>query len=414
MKKIAVIGAGIVGITTAFELASLGKEVTVFEQNSAAAEESSFANGCVFSPGFVTPWVAPGLPKTLLGKLFREHSPARIGGLGSKELAWISKWRAACKMDSYLVHRSQLHNLASFSDSVFKDITSRLNLEFESSKGFMVLYRTAEEQKNAERILQTYKEMGVSFEVISAERARQIEPALNQESKISGGLYFPNDQIANCRQFALLLKDECEKMGVRFEFNSNINPLSAVNPTLIQLQSGHTKFDAVVVCAGVRSAELLAPIGIKVPLLPIYGYTLSAALRQAIDAPLSGVMDDRHKVTISRIGQRIRVSGIAQIGGAPKTHNTAAFNTLYKVLSDWFPGAAKTSDSVQEWKGARATLPEGIPLIGASRVPGVWLNIGHGSSGWTLSCGAARALSNLMDGRLPGTNLIGFGSSRID
>jgi len=414
MKKIAVIGAGIVGITTAFELASLGNSVTVYDQNSAGAEEASFANGCVFSPGFVTPWVSPGLPKTLLGRLFREHSPVRIGGLGAKELAWISKWRSACKMDSYLVHRSQLHNLASFSADVFKDLTNRLNLEYERSKGFMVLYRTPEEQKNASRILQTYKEMGVPFLEITAEKARILEPALNLENAINGGLYFPEDEIANCRQFALLLKDESEKLGVRFEFNSSVKPLSPVHPTLVETQKGSVKFDAVVMCAGVRSAELLAPIGIKVPMLPIYGYTLSAAVREAIDAPLSGILDDRYKVTISRIGQRIRVSGIVQIGGSPKTHNSGAFNTLYKVLNDWFPGAAKTSENVQEWKGARAMLPEGIPLIGACRVPGVWLNIGHGSSGWTLSCGAARALANLIDGRLPGTNLIGFGMSRLD
>ncbi len=414
MKKIAVIGAGIVGITTAFELASTGNSVTVFDHNSAAAEEASFANGCVFSPGFVTPWVAPGLPKALLGKLFRDHSPVRIGGLGAKELAWISKWRAACKMDSYLVHRSQLHNLASFSNEVFKDITSKLNLEYENSKGFMILYRSPEEQKNAQRMLQIYNEMGVPLLEISAEKARIIEPALNLETQINGGLYFPEDGIANCRQFALMLKDECEKMGVRFEFNSAVKPLSPAQPTLIQTNNGQIKFDAVVVCSGVSSAEILAPIGVKVPLLPIYGYSLSAALRESIDAPLSGVLDDRHKVTISRIGQRIRVSGIVQIGGAPKAHISGAFNTLYKVLNDWFPGAARTSENVQEWKGARAMLPEGIPLIGACKVPGVWLNIGHGSSGWTLSCGAARALSNLIDGRLPGTNLIGFGMSRLE
>jgi len=414
MKKIAVIGAGIVGITTAFELASIGNHVTVFEQNSAGAEEASFANGCVFSPGFVTPWVAPGLPRTLLSKLFREHSPVRIGGLGGKELAWISKWRAACKMDSYLVHRSQLHNLASFSNEVFKDLTRRMSLDYEHSKGFMVLYRGPEEQKSAQRILQSYKEMGVPFLEISAEKARILEPALNLETKIQGGLYFPEDQIANCRQFALMLKDECEKLGVRFEFNSNVKPLSSAQPTLVQTQRGETRFDAVVICAGIRSAEILAPIGIKVPMLPVYGYSLSAAVREAIDAPLSGLIDDRHKVTISRIGQRIRVSGIAQIGGSAKVQSQAAFNTLYKVLNDWFPGAAKTSENVQEWKGARAMLPEGIPLIGACKVPGVWLNIGHGSSGWTLSCGAARALANLIDGRLPGTNLIGFGMSRLD
>lgn len=413
MKKIAVIGAGIIGVTTAYELASQGHVVTVYEKNAACAEETSFANGCVFSSGFVTPWIAPGLPKQLLGKIFREHSPVRLGGVGARELAWISKWRSACKTENYLVHRSQLHNLASFSQEVFSDITRRLNLDYEHSSGFTVLFRSPEELKLSQKTHQTYREMGVEFKELGPEEIKALEPALNPETPLSGGLYFPADGVANCRQFALQLKEECERLGVVFEFNAAVNPLAYEQPTQVEIAKSKTRFDAVVMCAGTQSAALLAPLGLKIPLLPVYGYTLSAPVRQALDAPLSGVLDDRYKVTVTRLGQRIRVSGIVQIG-LPKPRNKNALNTLYKVLDDWFPGAAKTSENVQEWRGARAMLPEGLPLIGESRVPGVWLNLGHGSSGWTMSCGAARALANLIDGRKAGTNLIGFGASRLD
>jgi len=414
MKKIAVIGAGIIGITTAYELALKGHEITIFDQNSACAEEASFANGSIFAPSFVSPWIAPGLPKYLFKQLFTEHSPVRFGGLGRKELAWIAKWRAACKMDSYLSHRSQLHNLASFSSEVLKEITRKLNLDYERTQGFMVLFRTAEERKNSQPSLQFYKEMGIQCSEMSPLEVRAKEPALKTETPLAGGLYFAEDGVANCRQFALLLKEECERLGVVFKFNSKVTPLTSSQPTLIKTQDQSFKFDDVVICSGIQSAELLSPLNIHIPILPIYGYTLSASIREHIDAPLSAVMDDRYKVTISKMGQRIRVSGISQIGGSNKTPIKGAYKFLYKTLNDWFPGSARTSERVQEWCGARASLPEGVPLIGSTKVPGIWLNVGHGASGWTLSCGAAKAVAHLINDELPGINIVGLGVSRLE
>jgi D-amino-acid dehydrogenase len=414
MKKIAVIGAGIIGITTAYEIALKGHEVTIFDQNSACAEEASFANGSIFAPNFVSPWTAPGLPKYLFKQLLTEHSPVRFGGFGRKELAWVAKWRSACKMDSYLSHRSQLHNLAVFSKEVLQETTRKLNLDYERTQGLMVLFRTQEERKNSQPSLQIYKEMGVLCSEMSPLEVRTKEPALNTETPLSGGLYFPEDGVANCRQYALLLKEECERLGVVFKFNSKVSPLTFSQPTLIQTQEQSFKFDEVVICSGTQSSVLLSPLNINIPLLPIFGYTLSASIREHIDAPLSAVMDDRYKVTISKMGQRIRVSGISQIGGSSKNPIKGAYKSLYKMLNDWFPGGARTSESVQEWCGARASLPEGVPLIGSTKVPGIWLNVGHGASGWTLSCGAAKAVANLINDELPGINLVGFGVSRLE
>jgi D-amino-acid dehydrogenase len=414
MKKIAVIGAGVIGITTAYELALKGHSVTLFDQHSACAEEASFANGSIFSPNFVTPWLGPGLPKLFLHELFKAHAPVRLSGVSFKELSWIRKWRSACKLDNYLSHRSQLHSLAQFSAEVLKETTLQLGLEYEHTSGLTVLFRSAEERKSWGSQLQIYKEMGILVSEITSEAARALEPALSSETTLHSGLHFERDGVVNCRQFALLLKEECERLGVRFEFNSPILPLSASAPTTL-VQANHAKkFDDVVICAGTSSSKLLSHLGLKIPLLPVYGYTLSAAIKEPLDAPLSAVFDHQHKVTICKMGQRIRVSGIAQLGAPSHKQSQLGFKTLYKVLSDWFPGGSKTSERVQEWTGARACLPEGVPIIGSTKIPGVWLNMGHGASGWTLSCGAANALASMIHGELPKVNMVGFSASKIE
>jgi D-amino-acid dehydrogenase len=175
-------------------------------------------------------------------------------------------------------------------------------------------------------------------------------------------------------------------------------------------------FDAVVVCGGVDSVQMLRPLGVKLPLVPVHGYSISAPIREPLNAPRSGIMDERYKVAISRLGNRVRVAGSAEIGGAPDFKRPSAIQTLYKVLHDWFPGAAQlanTGAAVQEWKGARPMLPDGPPLVGATGLPGVWLNLGHGSSGWALSCGSARVVADLMAGRAPEIDVEGLGIERL-
>ena len=175
-------------------------------------------------------------------------------------------------------------------------------------------------------------------------------------------------------------------------------------------------FDRVVMCAGLASAQLLRPLGLKIPMAAVYGYSISAPIREPLNAPRSALMDERYKVAISRMGNRVRVAGSAEIGGSLDNKRAASLQTLYKVLHDWFPGAAQlsnTGSSVQEWKGARPMLPDGPPIIGDSGIPGLWLNLGHGSSGWALSCGSARALADLMAGKNTDIDMEGLGVARL-
>jgi D-amino-acid dehydrogenase len=175
-------------------------------------------------------------------------------------------------------------------------------------------------------------------------------------------------------------------------------------------------FDAVVVCAALGAKALLRPHGLKLPMQAVHGYSVTAPVRR-LDAhgdvgPRSALMDERYKVAISRIGARVRVAGSAEIGGTANRHDPKALETLYKVLHDWFPGSARLSQA-QVWKGARPMLPDGPPVLGASGIAGVWLNLGHGSSGWALACGSARLLADGIAGRTPAIDTEGLGVERL-
>ena len=421
--KVAVIGAGIVGVTTAFELAVDGHAVTVFERRASVAEEASFANAGVVAPGYVTPWAAPGMAAKVAGFLMRRHAPVRVKlPLTREDIGWMWKWYQSCDLATYTANRARMQRLGFYSRSRLHEITEHFQLDYDRSVGYMVLLRGERDSKLVQPGLQVLRDAGVTFKEIGAEEARTIEPAINSDIDFLGAVHLPNDEVGNCRQFALLLKNEAQTLGVNFEFNSAVGPLDPARPASLPIWGLESEapvqrqFDAVIVCGGVDSAELLRPLGLHIPLAPVYGYSISAPIRESMNAPRSALMDERYKVAIARLGNRVRVAGSAEIGGTLQKKHPAAIQTLYKVLHDWFPGAARianTGAAVQEWKGARPMLPDGPPLLGASGIPGVWLNLGHGSSGWALSCGSARAVADLMAGRQPEVDLEGLGGERL-
>jgi D-amino-acid dehydrogenase len=400
--RVAVIGAGIIGITTAYELAVDGHEVTVFERRSAAAEEASFANAGIVAPGYVVPWAAPDTPGKVLAHLFSRHASLRLSlPVSRHELAWMLEWMRAGKLEKCLANRTSLQHLAFYSRHRVHVLTALRELEYERSPGYMVLLRSEKERRQAQYGLQALHDAGVKFSQIDADEARQIEPALNPDAELRGAVYLPDDEVANCRQFALLLKGQAHQLGVNFLFNTVVTQLDRAQPATILIAGENLprRFDRVVMCAGVASAELLRPLGLTIPMAAVYGYSISAPIREPLNAPRSALRDERHKVVICRLGNRVRVAGSWEIGGSLDRNREAAIRTLYKVLHDWFPGAAQyasISGSVQVWKGACSILPDGLPIIGDSGIPGLWLNFGHGSNGWALSCGSARALADLL------------------
>ena len=415
--KIAVIGAGIIGVTTAYELAMDGHEVTVFERRLAAAEEASFANAGVVAPGYAAPWAAPGMPSKIIRHLLKKHTPVRMNfPLSRTNMAWMWKCLRASKASTYAANRSRMQRLTEYSRQRLHRMSADLDLEYDRSEGHLILLRTERDHAMIQAGLQVMRDSGMAFSELTSEEARAIELALNPATAFHSAIHVPTDEVGNCRQFALLLKNIAVQKGVDFVFNTTV---SAISPSGsgVALQLAHVDaaqtFDAAVVCAGVDATRLLRPLGLKIPMAAIHGYSISATVRESVNAPRSTVMDEHYKVAISRMGKRVRVAGLAEIGGAAEKHNQAAIQTLYKVLQDWFPAAGLMSSGVQVWKGSRPMLPDGPPVLGASGIDKVWLNLGHGASGWAMSCGSARVVADLIADRSPEVDLDGLGIQRF-
>jgi D-amino-acid dehydrogenase len=444
--RVAVIGAGIIGVTTAYELASDGHEVSVFERQGTVAAETSFANAGVIAPGYVTPWAGPGMPGKVLGHLLSRHAPVRVRpGLSAGTVAWLWKWWRACRLRTYQANRLHMQRLAFFSRARLHSISQSLQLDYERTEGYLVLLRTPKDLALVQPGLALLNPLTTRFQVLDAKQCRAVEPGLNADTPLHAGIHLPDDEVGNCRQFAHLLRLEAQKLGASFRFHTevlNIEPGSPPRLVYGQAQAAQapikarkTKpsrseapdtqflpnepvteaFDAIVVCAALGAGALLRPLGIKLPLLAVHGYSITAPLRHNEHhalGPRSALMDERYKVAISRLGTRVRVAGSAEIGGSLNRHDEATLSTLHKVLHDWFPGAAVMGQA-QVWKGARPMLPDGPPVLGPSGKNGVWLNLGHGSSGWALSCGSARLLADQIVGRTPAIDTEGLGIERL-
>ncbi|MDO8419491.1 MAG: D-amino acid dehydrogenase [Rubrivivax sp.] len=416
--RVAVVGAGIVGVTTAYELAALGQEVTVFERRGSVAAEASFANAGVVAAGYVAPWAAPGMPWQAVRHLFGRDAPVRFGGPGAwRHLPWLWQWWRACRPQVHAANRAAMQRLAHFSRERLLELTRTLRLDYDQMPGYLVLLRTPRDLAVAQPGLALLRELGVAHDVVDAARCRLIEPGLNPDTALHAAIHLPQDGVGNCRHFAHLLKAETQRLGARFRFETEVRAMTpGAAPQLLTGDGKSHGFDAVVVCAGVQANRLLASIGLKLPLAPIHGYSVTAPLRHVDGHPNLGpraaLMDEKYKVAITRLGRRVRVAGGAEIGGRLDRLDPAPLRTLYRVLDDWFPGAA-THREAQQWKGARPMLPDGPPVLGESGATGIWLNLGHGSSGWAMACGSARVLAERVAGREAPLDTTGLTVARL-
>ncbi len=411
---IAVIGAGIIGVTTAYCLRRHGCEVTVFDRNSGAAQEASFANGGVISPGFSAPWSAPGAPASLATALFRRDAAVRVlPSLDPALWRWLRRFAAESVLERYRINRRRMHRLAVYSREQLHALQARHAIDYEQQLGLLQLFRTDKELARQEPLRALLTELGQSFRVLNADECRAAESALNAHTALAGGLLFPDDETGNCAFFARRLKDIAEADGVRFEFGRTVSALAVAGGRLsaVQTDAGSRAFDAVVLAAGTDSLTLAAAAGLTLPLMPVVGYSATVPIQRHDLAPLTSIVDDRSRVAVTRMGKRLRIAGLGKIGERRAVVPASIAEQLLGVARDWYPGAAAYSQA-QLWAGIRPMLPDGPPLLGPTPIAGLHLNLGHGASGWALACGAAQVVADLVTGRTPAIDTEGYGLDR--
>lgn len=440
--KIAVVGAGIVGIATAYELAQDGHAVTVLEKHSAVASEASFAPAGLHGPGAVLPWAAPGLPGAGARALFAEQTLLhKLGGAFAAQ-GWRWRWRSWKAGKAAAARQAELLRLAQYSQERQRELRGRLQIEDEHGEGLLVLLRGEADVAAAEPGVALLRELGIAVRQLDGAACQALEPGLNAEQPLVAGLHLPANGLGNSRQFAHLLRDAAEAAGVEFRFGSiardwasdagdgitlrleqlalttgfaTVAERAAPTPLSRRVRAAaryldpisEEGFDALVIAAGAASASWLALLGVGLPLLPVHGYSLTAPLRAPERGPRRAVVDARHRAAITRIGQRLRIACGAELGGSPTRHRQSAIDRLYKLLGEWFPGAAHLARP-QLWKGTQLLLPDGLPLVGATPRPGVWLNVAHGGAGAALACGCARLLADQIGGRSPALDAAAF------
>jgi D-amino-acid dehydrogenase len=408
-----VIGGGIIGVTTAYFLRQAGCEVTLIERNSGVAQETSFANAGIIAPGYVTPWAAPGMPTKILRSLFHRESPVVFKpGTDPALWRWIARWLSECELNRYRINKTRMQRVAFHSRAVFHELRDRLNLYYEQSSGYLQLFRTPLDLQLSEPARQLLSEAGVPHAVLDEAATRALEPGISEQFKFAGALHLPEDESGNCALFARLLRKQAEVDGVAFRFDHSVQVVVPQGEdVLVRTDRGEFSGNAVVICAGVASAALAKSLGIHIPLWPVKGFSATVQVLAGEAAPRAALMDEAYKVAITRLGNRMRVAGTAELSDQRIAVREESCATLLKVAKDWFPGAANYAQA-SFWCGARPMLPDGPPLLGATHVPRVFLNVGHGSTGWAMSCGSGQILADIVTGKPPAIDLDGLTIAR--
>lgn len=412
-KQVVVIGGGVVGVCTAYFLAEAGHEVAVIERHQNVAHEASFANAGIVSPGYVTPWAAPGMPRKVLSSLFKSEAPVLMKPSADRAMwRWLRRWLSECDLERFRINKTRMQRVAFYSRELLHQLRDTYDIDYEQTEGVLQLFRTEHEMKLAEPALDLLAEYEVPHQIVDPETARLIEPALASQTKLAGALHLPHDHAGNCPLFAKLLKNIASSMGVQFHFSATVKAIEPVGGQVWLTVDDHRfAADAVVLAAGIDSAQLLKPLGINVPLYPVRGYSATAPIKNFDQAPHAALLDESYKVAITRLGGRIRVSGIAELGSNAAELNQGALRTLAKVGADWFPNAANYA-TANFWCGIRPMLPDGPPVLGATPVRNVYLNIGHGSGGWAMAAGSGKVLADIISGHSPEIDMDGLTLAR--
>jgi len=406
--KIAVLGAGVIGVTSAWYLARAGHEVTVIDRQDAAAMETSYANGGQISTSHSEPWANPGTPKQVLKWLGREDSPMLFRlRADPHQWAWGLAFLRECLPARTRANAAQIAAINRYSRAQLLALRAETGIQYEQqTRGILRIYEGRQALDEAIAAASLEKQHGIDMRVLTAAECVALEPALAARSEhIAGGVHAPGDESGDAHKFTQELARLCVARGVQFRYGCSIVrvEISDGRVSRVVLGTGEAiEADAYVMALGSYSPLLLRPIGISIPVYPLKGYSITVALAEGDVAPRISLSDVGHKLVMSRLGERLRVAGTAELTGHDTTINEVRCRAIVKRTFELFPKAGRPEDA-QFWAGLRPATPGGVPCIGRTRYPNLLLNTGHGTLGWTMACGSGAGISDIVSGRTPET-----------
>jgi len=414
--RVAILGGGVIGVTAAWYLAEAGAEVEVIERQPGVALETSFANAGEISPGYASPWAGPGMPWKAIKWLLTWHSPLVLRPqLDPAMWLWILRMLRNCTAARYDLNKSRMVPIAEYSRDLLRQLRATTGIEYDHrSLGTLQLFRTEQQVDDAASDIAVLSRLGVPYEVLDAGGCIAVEPGLaDVRSLIAGGLRLPGDETGDCHLFTERLATLATERGVKFRFNTHVQGFETAGDriTAVQTDTGRVTADAYVLALGSYSTAMARTLGHRLPVYPVKGYSITVPVANADKAPVSTVMDESYKVAITRLGDRIRVGGTAELSGYNTRLHHGRRATLEISVQDLFPAGGDYSD-VTFWTGLRPMTPDGTPIIGPSRFRNLWFNTGHGTLGWTMACGSGRVVAGLVTGRKPEIDVRGLALER--
>lgn len=408
--KVIVLGAGVIGVTSAWYLCQAGHEVTVVDRQPAPGMETSFANGGQISVSHAEPWANPAAPVQTLKWLGRQDAPLLFRPRADfNQWLWGARFLFECLPHRARNNARQILSLALYSVAELKALRRETGIVYdELARGILSFYTDQREFERAVTLADSMRAWGCVREVRTAAECVAIEPALHTaQSRLAGGIFAPGDESGDAHVFTQKLAALCAEHGVVFRYSHAVRGLRVAGERTAGVEvigsSGDMEVlsaDSYIVALGSYSAQLLNRVGISIPVYPVKGYSVTLPVGPRHDAPIVSLTDEGHKLVFSRLGGRLRVAGTAELAGYDMEINRIRCEAIMRRVFDLFPNAGER-DRAEYWAGLRPATPGNVPLIGGTRYPNLYLNTGHGTLGWTLACGSGRAIADIVSGVRP-------------
>ncbi len=415
--KVVVMGAGVIGATSAYYLARDGHEVTVIERRSGPGLETSFANGGQIAASHAEPWANPATPLKALKWLGKKDAPLLFRLRFDAALwSWTLRFLANCTAARSRVNTERTLRVALYSRACLKELRGQTGIEYDQqTRGVLHFYREVREYDRACHGAERMNALGCARRPVTAAECAAIEPALaHMKDQLAGGIFSPDDESGDAYLFTSRLAARAAGLGATFRYGVDIRRLNHEGGRItgIETDKGTLTADACVLALGPYSASLTKPLGLSLPIYPAKGYSVTLAVKDAAKAPLVSLTDDEHKLVISRLGERLRVAGTAEFSGYDTSINRDRARPILDAAISLFPGAGDPGKA-EFWAGLRPKTPDSVPLIGRTPFAGLYLNTGHGTLGWTMAAGSGRIVADLIGGREPDISLDGLGQERF-